>query len=151
VEPFSDFDHVQLAMPAGEEARAIEFYSGVIGMQVLAKPLELAKRGGAWFASAGLQLHLGVDPDFRPARKAHVAFRCTDFENLIERLKAAGHTVTPGGVFEDGVAHAYVDDPFGNRLELVAGGAPATSLERGRSGRASGLRAVQEKHQRHRQ
>jgi catechol 2,3-dioxygenase-like lactoylglutathione lyase family enzyme len=120
VNPFSAFDHVQLAMPAGEEGRARAFYADLCGMTVLLKPAELAARGGVWFASGALQLHLGVDPQFVPATKAHVALRCADYPGLVARLEAAGHAVTVAGTFEDGALHAYVSDPFGNRLELVA-------------------------------
>jgi catechol 2,3-dioxygenase-like lactoylglutathione lyase family enzyme len=120
VNPFSAFDHVQLAMPVGEEARARAFYAGLCGMNELPKPAELAARGGVWFASGALQLHLGVDPHFVPATKAHVALRCADYPGLVARLEAAGHAVTAAGTFEDGALHAYVADPFGNRLELVA-------------------------------
>ncbi len=119
--PFNAFDHVQLAMPAGEEALAQAFYADLCGMTVLPKPADLAGRGGVWFASGGLQLHLGVDPNFVPAAKAHVALRCADYGGLVAKLEAAGHKVTVAGTFEDGAIHAYVADPFGNRLELVGG------------------------------
>lgn len=118
-EPFVAYDHVQLAMPAGEEERAREFYAGALGMTEIPKPADLAGRGGAWFASGSVQLHLGVDPAFAPARKAHPALRCADFDALVGRLEAAGRTVTLAGTFEDGARHAYVDDPFGNRIELI--------------------------------
>jgi catechol 2,3-dioxygenase-like lactoylglutathione lyase family enzyme len=119
MQPFLAFDHVQLAMPAGGEAQARAFYCGVLGMEEVPKPPELAGRGGAWFRSGPVQLHVGVDPLFIPQRKAHAAVRCAGFEALLERLRSAGSTVTMAGTFEDGAAHAYVDDPFGNRLELV--------------------------------
>jgi len=117
---FAAFDHVQLALPPGEEARARAFYADALGFQEVPKPAELAARGGAWFRSGSLQLHLGVDPDFRPARKAHVALRCVRFAQVVGRLERAGATVTRAGAFEDGAEHAYVDDPFGNRIELIA-------------------------------
>ena len=88
-------------------------------MMELSKPQELRARGGAWFASGEVQLHLGVEADFRPARKAHPALRCEDLAGLCARLAQAGCSVSPPATFEDGVAHAYVDDPFGNRLELL--------------------------------
>lgn len=118
--PFSAVDHVQLAMPAGHEDRARAFFAGVLGMRELQKPEDLRARGGAWFASGDVQVHLGVDPDFRPATKAHVALLCTRFVELCARLEDAGHPVIVAGTFEDGALHAYVDDPFGNRLELIA-------------------------------
>jgi catechol 2,3-dioxygenase-like lactoylglutathione lyase family enzyme len=117
--PFRSFDHVQLAMPPGEEARARDFYVGALGMTELPKPEELRARGGAWFASGDVQLHLGVEPAFVPARKAHPALRCADLAALEARLAEHHVAVTAGGVFEDGLRHQYVDDPFGNRIELI--------------------------------
>ena len=119
-DPFVAIDHVQLAMPPGQEDRARAFYGGLLGMTEVPKPPELAARGGAWFRSGSVQLHLGVEPEFRPARKAHVALRCARFAQLTEAL-AATTTLTRAGAFEDGLEHAYVDDPFGNRIELIAG------------------------------
>ena len=117
--PFTAFDHVQLAMPAGEEPRARAFYSGILGMDEVPKPADLAARGGAWFSSGDVQLHLGVETPFTPARKAHPALRCADLDALLAAFAGAGHEVTLGGTFEDGARHAYVLDPFGNRLELI--------------------------------
>jgi len=91
--PFSTIDHVQLAMPPGEEDRARAFYVGLLGLMEVPKPTELAKRGGCWFGCGTVQIHLGVETDFRPARKAHPALRCVDYDGLIARLKVAGVTV----------------------------------------------------------
>jgi catechol 2,3-dioxygenase-like lactoylglutathione lyase family enzyme len=88
--PFIAVDHVQLAMPAREEAAARHFYSGLLGMSEITKPPELAKRGGCWFVSGSVQVHLGVENDFRPAKKAHPALRCGDYGGLLSRLKDAG-------------------------------------------------------------
>ncbi len=113
-------DHVQLAMPEGEEDAARRFYSGLLGMTEVPKPAELAKRGGCWFQSRSVQVHLGVEAEFRPAKKAHPAFRCGDYDGLASRLRAAGVEVTAA---EDipGVRRCHVHDPFGNRIELIAG------------------------------
>jgi catechol 2,3-dioxygenase-like lactoylglutathione lyase family enzyme len=78
--------HVQVAMPAGGEDRARRFYGGLLGLDELEKPANLRKRGGAWFATGNLQLHLGVDPDLRPARKGHVAFQVGGLSELRGRL-----------------------------------------------------------------
>lgn len=110
-------DHVQLAMPAGEEDRAEAFYSGVLGLARVPKPAPLAARGGCWFEAHGVKLHLGVETDFRPARKAHPALVASDLDALVERIRTAGVEVRPG----DSPGQAYVDDPFGNRIELLAG------------------------------
>jgi catechol 2,3-dioxygenase-like lactoylglutathione lyase family enzyme len=117
--PFIAIDHVQLAMPAGEEDRARAFYAGLLGMAELPKPPELAKRGGCWFSSGSVQLHLGVEADFRPARKAHPAMRCREYDGLNSRLRSAGVEVTEDKNIP-GVRRCHVSDPFGNRIELIA-------------------------------
>jgi catechol 2,3-dioxygenase-like lactoylglutathione lyase family enzyme len=117
--PFTVIDHVQLAMPPSGEDRARAFYAGLLGMIELPKPAELAKRGGCWFASAGLQIHLGVEADFRPARKAHPALRCRDYAALTSQLRAAGVEVKDDYSIP-GIRRCHISDPFGNRIELVA-------------------------------
>lgn len=113
-------DHVQLAMPAGEEPAAEAFYVDLLGLEVLEKPPVLAARGGRWFGNGGLQVHLGVEADFRPAKKAHPALVVEGLDELVGALAAAGYPVTWDGD-NPGVRRAYVEDPFGNRLELIAG------------------------------
>ncbi len=125
-EPFRAIDHVQLAMPPGEEKRARAFYGDVLGMVEVTKPAALRDRGGAWFRSGSVQLHLGVEPGFIPVRKAHPALRCADYGALLKRLERAGCSLTAAGALEDGAPHAYVDDPFGNRLELIGRPSDAT-------------------------
>lgn len=118
-EPFTRIDHVQLAMPAGDEAAARRFYCDLLGMTEIAKPPGLAKHGGCWFASGSVQIHLGVEADFRPARKAHPALRCSDYAGLIEHLRASGVEVKSDASIP-GVTRCHVSDPFGNRIELIA-------------------------------
>jgi len=118
--PFIAIDHVQLAMPAGQEERARAFYRDLLGMSELPKPAELAKRGGCWFASGGVQLHLGVEADFRPAKKAHPALRCAEFDLLVGRLRLAGVEMVEDANIP-GVRRGHLFDPFGNRIELIAG------------------------------
>ena len=116
---FLAIDHVQLAMPAGEEGTARKFYSDVLGMNEISKPPELAKRGGCWFESGSVQIHLGVEDGFRPAKKAHPALRCTDYDGLVSKLRAAGIEVDePNDI--PGVRRCHIHDPFGNRIELIA-------------------------------
>lgn len=105
-------------MPVGEEDKARYFYRDLLGMVELAKPPELAKRGGCWFESGNVQVHLGVEKDFRPAKKAHPALRCSDYVALIEQLRGAGVEVKEA---EDipGVRRCHIHDPFGNRIELI--------------------------------
>jgi catechol 2,3-dioxygenase-like lactoylglutathione lyase family enzyme len=112
-------DHVQIAMPAGEEEKARAFYVGIFGFTELPKPPELAKRGGAWFASGSVQLHLGVEADFRPARKAHPAFIVKDLDLLIANTQNAGYETDTSQPPLDGYKRAHVFDPFGNRIELM--------------------------------
>ena len=84
-------NHVQLAMPVGEEATARRFYADLLGIPEVKKPPNLAARGGCWFERGALKVHLGVEHDFRPARKAHPAFTVSDLAALVQRLAAAGH------------------------------------------------------------
>jgi catechol 2,3-dioxygenase-like lactoylglutathione lyase family enzyme len=111
-------DHVQLAMPAGDEDKAREFYSGLLGMPEVQKPVALAERGGAWFQTGQVKIHLGVESGFRPALKAHPALSVRDLRSLVRILDEAGVKV----VEDDGLPgydRVYVSDPFGNRLELM--------------------------------
>jgi catechol 2,3-dioxygenase-like lactoylglutathione lyase family enzyme len=111
-------DHLQLAMPRGKETEARAFYAGILGLTELQKPPNLAPRGGVWFSIGSQQLHLGVEQDFRPAKKAHPAFLVRDLRGLCARLEQ--HGFSP---YEDeplvGYERCYVADPFGNRLELL--------------------------------
>ena len=112
-------DHVQLAMPAGAEEKARAFFIDVLGFSEIPKPAELAKRGGAWFQSESVQLHLGVEADFRPARKAHPAFIVDDLEGLLAKAQTAGYEIDASQPPLDGSKRAHVFDPFGNRIELM--------------------------------
>jgi catechol 2,3-dioxygenase-like lactoylglutathione lyase family enzyme len=116
---FTDFHHVQLAMPAGEEDAAERFYSGLLGMQRAPKPDHLAARGGCWFRSGSLEVHLGVEGDFRPARKAHPALLVDGLSKLRARLEDAGVEIQDDTQLE-GHDRFYAFDPFGNRLEFIA-------------------------------
>jgi catechol 2,3-dioxygenase-like lactoylglutathione lyase family enzyme len=109
---------VQLAMPAGQESNARAFYSAVLGLTEETKPANLVKRGGLWFRSGALRLHLGVDPDFHPAGKAHPALLVKGLADLAERCRAAGYPPITDEPLE-GFNRVYVSDPFGNRIELL--------------------------------
>jgi catechol 2,3-dioxygenase-like lactoylglutathione lyase family enzyme len=111
-------DHVQLAMPPGLEAQAEAFYCGVLGLERVPKPPPLAARGGCWFRHGEVAVHLGVEEEFRPARKAHPAFVVDDLAALQAVCEEAGIEVRPNPDGERGRG-AYVDDPFGNRIELI--------------------------------
>ena len=114
-------DHIQLAMPAGGEAEARRFYAGLLGLTEIAKPAPLAARGGCWFAGPGTVLHLGVEAEFQPARKAHPALRVRDLEACRQEFIAAGIPI----VADDTLPHVrrfYVADPFGNRIEFIQEG-----------------------------
>lgn len=111
-------DHVQLAMPPGQEDSARAFYGGVLGLPEVPKPPNLAGRGGVWFSHAQVRVHLGVEAEFRPARKAHPAFLVQHLGSLIRRCEEAGYSVVSDEPLE-GYRRAYVSDPFGNRIELI--------------------------------
>lgn len=111
-------EHVQLAMPAGEEGAARAFYTGLLGLPERAKPPRRAARSGCWFEAPGVKVHLGVEVDFRPAKKAHPALLADDLVALQAVLEAAGLTIIPDDPV-DGRARFYVADPFGNRIEMM--------------------------------
>jgi hypothetical protein len=115
---FTAVDHVQLAIPAGGEDECRAFWGDVLGLPELPKPAILAARGGCWFDGPGFQIHLGVEPDFRPARKAHPGFRIRGIRALADRLAAAGYPVTWSDEVP-GQDRFHSADPFGNRLEFV--------------------------------
>ena len=117
--PFSAIDHVQLAMPAGQEEMAREFYAGLLGMLEIPKPAALLKRGGCWFQSGIVQVHLGTEGDFRPAKKAHPALKCTNYDRLVAKLRTAGVAVTEADDIP-GLRRSHMHDPFGNRIELIS-------------------------------
>jgi catechol 2,3-dioxygenase-like lactoylglutathione lyase family enzyme len=127
-------DHVQLAMPAGGEALARTFYCGALGIPEVPKPPELAKRGGCWFERDELKVHLGVERDFRPARKAHPALQVENLPLLVEKLRGLGYALKEDEPLE-GFHRIYVDDPFGNRIELLEPLDPAVNIAPARDGK----------------
>jgi catechol 2,3-dioxygenase-like lactoylglutathione lyase family enzyme len=112
-------DHVQIAMPAGGEEKARAFYIDILGFREIPKPPKLAKRGGVWFQSGNVQLHLGVEDDFHPARKAHPAFVVDDLDEWVEKVQLAGYETDTSQPPLDGYKRAHIFDPFGNRIELM--------------------------------
>ena len=121
---FVGVDHVQVAAPAGCEAAARRFYGELLGLEELAKPALLAARGGVWFAVGAQELHVGVDTPFSPARKAHPGLLVSSsatLHALATRLEAAGVGVTWADPAEiPGRERFHCEDPFGNRVELLA-------------------------------
>ncbi|MCP5432624.1 MAG: VOC family protein [Alphaproteobacteria bacterium] len=118
--PLLAIDHVQLAMPAGREDEARAFYGALLGLTEVEKPPALARRGGCWFERPGIRVHLGVEADFRAARKAHVAFLVADYEGLRAAIADAGFEVVGDDALE-GTQRFFAFDPFGNRLEFIRG------------------------------
>ena len=114
-------DHVQLAAPPGSEDLLRSFYTAALGMTEIPKPPALAARGGCWFQAGAVQLHLGVEPGFRPSRKAHPGLRVepSELDAIARRLDDAGATVDWDDRYP-GVRRFYTADPFGNRLEFMA-------------------------------
>lgn len=110
-------DHVQLAIPAGGEDRARGFYASLLGMTEVPKPANQSP-SGCWFAGGGAALHIGIDHDFRPAKKAHPAFLVDDLEGLRARLAEAGCVIRDDTPVE-GYTRFFTEDPFGNRIELM--------------------------------
>jgi len=116
--PVKAIEHIQLAMPPHREDEARKFYRDLLGIPEITKPPELAKRGGCWFERGPLKVHLGVEADFRPARKAHPAFLVDDLASLKRELEAAGFAIKSDEALEH-YDRIFVDDPFGNRVELM--------------------------------
>jgi catechol 2,3-dioxygenase-like lactoylglutathione lyase family enzyme len=116
--PWRGIDHVQLAMPVGGEPVAREFYVGVLGLIEVPKPVALAVRGGAWFEAGPTRIHVGVEAQFSPAKKAHPALVISGLRAFIESsgLDARWSDEIPG------VERCHIDDPFGNRIELIEAG-----------------------------
>lgn len=113
--PWCGIDHVQLAIPVGAEGRARAFYVDVLGLTEVAKPPVMAARGGAWFEAGRTVVHVGADPEFVPARKAHPALLVADLRSFVadRGLDVRWSDEIPGTV------RCHLDDPFGNRIELV--------------------------------
>ena len=111
-------DHIQIAMPQGEEQKARYFYGEVLGLEELEKPDPLKSKGGVWFLIGAHQLHLGVETPFSPAKKAHPAFRVEYLDELAKRLERAGFSL----LWDDaipGIRRFHTHDVFGNRLEFL--------------------------------
>ena len=105
-------------MPAGQEDEARAFYGDLLGFPEVAKPENLAKRGGCWFETGNLQLHVSVEKEFAPARKAHVAYEVDDLDAMRARFEAAGVAIVEDEPLP-GYRRFYVADPFGNRVEIL--------------------------------
>jgi catechol 2,3-dioxygenase-like lactoylglutathione lyase family enzyme len=112
-------DHVQLAMTSGGEAEMRRFYGGILGLTELPKPANLVARGGGWFQCGALQLHLGVEAEFRPAKKAHPALLVRDLAAMSARLLSAGFELKYDPEPIHGFERVFTADPFGNRIELL--------------------------------
>lgn len=114
-------DHIQLAMPEGAEEQARSFYRDLLGLREVEKPAPLQPRGGCWFEGDGVIIHMGVEQEFRPARKAHPALLVGDLEAAREALAASGVQLTPDETLAE-VRRFYAADPFGNRIEFIQEG-----------------------------
>ncbi|MBV7266228.1 VOC family protein [Erythrobacter ani] len=110
-------DHIQIAIPEGGEGKARAFYGDMLGMHEAPKPDNLAP-SGCWFERGSVSLHIGIDPDFMPARKAHPALLVDDLGALRDRLEAAGYEIDDGKPI-NGYSRCFSFDPFGNRIEFM--------------------------------
>lgn len=122
---FARLHHVQLSIPAGGEDASRAFWADLLGMRELPKPPVLAERGGCWFGGGGVEVHVGVEADFAPARKAHPALLVTGIKDLAARLEEHGVPFTWDDTVP-GLTRFHANDPFGNRLEFVEPQATAT-------------------------
>jgi catechol 2,3-dioxygenase-like lactoylglutathione lyase family enzyme len=117
-------DHIQIAAPENCEAAAREFYGALLGMREIPKPESLRARGGCWFECGDQQLHVGVEKDFRPAKKAHPAFAVNQWDDLRKALLTRGLSLTDD-FSTPGVRRFHTQDPWGNRLEFLESSSPA--------------------------
>ncbi|MGD6853502.1 VOC family protein [Bacillus infantis] len=115
---FKGIDHIQLAAPKGTEEQAREFYGKLLGLEEIPKPENLQKRGGCWFLCGSQEVHIGIQEDFIPARKAHPGFVVEDLTGLRSRLEEAGAVIKEEPPI-DGRSRFFTDDPFGNRIEFL--------------------------------
>jgi catechol 2,3-dioxygenase-like lactoylglutathione lyase family enzyme len=116
--PILSLDHVQLAIPAGGEERARSFYTGILGLTEVAKPASMAGRSSIWFAAGPVNLHVGVEEDFHPAKHAHPALVVDSLDRIVAACEHAGLPTRPDTSFNN-FRRVHVFDPFGNRLELM--------------------------------
>jgi len=114
-------DHIQLAMPPGGEGQARQFYQELLGLREIAKPEPLTARGGCWFEGENIALHMGVEPGFKPSKKAHPCFRVVDLDACRDALEAAG-VATRLDISVPNARRFHATDPFGNRLEFLQDG-----------------------------
>jgi catechol 2,3-dioxygenase-like lactoylglutathione lyase family enzyme len=111
-------DHVQVAVPTGSEDRARAFYCGVLGFAEIDKPTQMAERKSIWFVAGTVNLHLGLESDFIPAKRAHPAFVVDRLDAILSACEHAGVVIRPDTSFNS-FRRVHVFDPFGNRLELM--------------------------------
>ena len=111
-------DHVQIAIPLDGQDRARAFYSEVLGLREVQKPGVMAERKSIWFAGGSVNLHLGIEGDFHPAKRAHPALVVEGLDEILASCERAGVTVKPDVSFNN-FRRVHVFDPFGNRLELM--------------------------------
>ena len=116
--PVLGLDHVQVAIPVGGEERAREFYGGILRFSEVEKPAAMAGRKSIWFVAGAVNLHLGIDAEFRPAKRAHPAFVVDNLDEIVTACEGAGLATKPDVSFSD-FRRVHVFDPFGNRLELM--------------------------------
>ncbi|MDQ0255774.1 catechol 2,3-dioxygenase-like lactoylglutathione lyase family enzyme [Evansella vedderi] len=115
---FNKIDHVQLAAPEGSENTARDFFSRILGFKEIDKPEQLRKRGGVWFCSGTIQIHIGVEEPFSPAKKAHPALEVTNIEALKTHLRKNQVEFKEDNKLPN-VNRMYIHDPFGNRIEIL--------------------------------
>ncbi|PKR83595.1 glyoxalase [Heyndrickxia camelliae] len=115
---FQGIDHVQLAAPKGCEDQARHFFGSILGLTEIPKPENLRARGGCWFQCGNQEIHIGVEEDFKEAKKAHPGLIVTNIGDLKQTLKH--HEITWKEELPiEGRSRIHVSDPFGNRMEFI--------------------------------
>jgi predicted enzyme related to lactoylglutathione lyase len=113
-----NIDHIQITIPVTSEDRARAFYSGILGFTEIEKPPQMVQRKSIWFVAGAVNLHLGIEPHFHPAKRAHPAFVVEGLDAILAACERAGLITKPDTSF-NGFRRVHVFDPFGNRLELM--------------------------------
>jgi catechol 2,3-dioxygenase-like lactoylglutathione lyase family enzyme len=121
--PILNLDHVQLAIPLGGEERARNFYTAVLGLTEVAKPAAMAGRHSLWFAAGPVNLHLGIEEEFHPAKRAHPALVVDNLDEIVAACQRACLPTRPDTSFNN-FRRVHIFDPFGNRLELMESTTP---------------------------
>ena len=113
--------HVALEVRREDVDTTIGFWR-LLGFEPIEPPASLRERS-AWLALAGTQIHLLFSDDPVAAPSGHAAVVAADWEAAIARLREAGYEPEERQRHW-GAARAFVRDPTGHRIEVMAAAPP---------------------------